>query len=85
MKLRILSVLATLAILGASAATAHAAGQSTSGDAVAQQTAKAPPQVDFPEIGFTFKPVVDGSTVTHEFPVKNDGAGPLAIRQVKTG
>jgi hypothetical protein len=87
MKSRIISVAAALLILGA--ATVHAADQSSSGNANAQKTAEsattAAPEAQFPERGFTFEAVVDGTTVSHEFPVKNTGKGPLAIRKVKTG
>jgi len=46
-----------------------------SNDPVAEITAK---QYDFGE-------VADGSEVTHDFPIKNRGAGELTISEIKTG
>ena len=43
------------------------------------------PQLLIAEKDFRFDPVVDGSTVTHEYRVKNTGEGTLEISQVKTG
>jgi hypothetical protein len=37
------------------------------------------------EKDFRFDPVVDGSTVTHDYLVKNMGESTLEISQVKTG
>ena len=47
-------------------------------------TAKTPHAV-IVERDLTFDPVVDGSTVTHDYLVKNTGEGELEISQVKTG
>ena len=89
MKFRTLAIVAALTLFGATATTAMAAGQSATGEASPQKAAvsdaSTAPRAEFPELGFTFEPVVDGTPVTHDFPVKNTGDGPLAIRKVKTG
>jgi hypothetical protein len=43
------------------------------------------PHMLIAEKDFRFDPVVDGSTVTHDYRVKNTGEGTLEISQVKTG
>ena len=39
----------------------------------------------FPENHFEFKPVVDGTLITHEFSIQNKGKAPLSVHKVKTG
>ena len=34
---------------------------------------------------FAFKPVVEGTTVTHDFILQNRGTAPLVIQKIKTG
>jgi hypothetical protein len=41
--------------------------------------------VFFPEKAFEFPPVIDGVKVVHDFVVKNKGAAPLFIHDVRTG
>ena len=82
MKIRILVLLSVLAWIGTATVVSGASGQ-----AVEQTTAEAggTPVVIMPERTYKFKPVVDGTTITHDFLIKNTGDGPLAIERVKTG
>ncbi len=43
------------------------------------------PKVVFSHVKYEFDKVVDGTTVTCDFPVKNAGQGILEIGRVKTG
>jgi hypothetical protein len=86
MNARMIAVTATLVMLWSAAATAGASddtassAQSPSVVATAQK-----PVATMPELKYEFDPVVDGAQVTHDFPIKNTGNGPLAITNVKTG
>ena len=86
MKFRILAFTATFVMLWAAAATI---GASDSKDSISQSPSAAAaspsPGVVLPELSFKFDPVVDGTEVTHDFAIKNNGDAPLAITQVKTG
>jgi hypothetical protein len=58
--------------------------------AAAQLTPPAPsgsgaPAVFFPEKTYEFPPVIDGTKVTHDFVVANQGTAPLMINEVRTG
>jgi hypothetical protein len=89
MKSRIFAVTAALVMIGVTTVAAgnpdEAAPSAASNQPSAVAATAGQPHVEFPELNFEFKPVVDGTTITHEFPVKNTGQGPLAIRKVKTG
>jgi hypothetical protein len=43
------------------------------------------PSAVFPESHFEFAPVPDGAEVLHDYIVRNQGAAPLDIVNVKTG
>ncbi len=43
------------------------------------------PKASAPELTYNFKPLPEGTTITHEFVVKNTGKAPLHIIRVKTG
>ena len=83
MKFRMLALTTMLMMLWVAAvpvaASDEATGKTTTGD-----VAVAKPVVVLPEMTFEFKPVVDGTKVTHDFAIKNTGDGPLAIQRVKT-
>jgi hypothetical protein len=89
MKFRMLALIAILAVLWGAAATTGASEQTTGTNsppptATAEATSEKPGMV-LPELRYEFDPVVDGTEVTHDFPLKNSGSGTLAITQVKTG
>jgi hypothetical protein len=44
-----------------------------------------PPLAHFPELIYSFQPVVEGVEVSHEFIVQNKGLADLEIQNVKTG
>jgi hypothetical protein len=62
--------------------TGKPAAGSPAGSPPATQTA---PQVQVNETTFDFGEVFEGATVTHDFKVKNTGAGELQITQVRPG
>jgi hypothetical protein len=43
------------------------------------------PLAHFPELAYSFQPVVEGTDVSHEFVVQNQGSAVLDITNVKTG
>jgi len=43
------------------------------------------PHAVLPELKYEFEAVVDGTLITHDFKIKNEGAAELAIQKVKTG
>jgi len=43
------------------------------------------PQAVLPEQIFEFEPVLEGTTVTHDFILQNKGTAPLVIHKIKTG
>jgi len=45
----------------------------------------AAPSVFFPETHFEFTPVLEGSTVVHDFVIQNKGNATLNVDRVKTG
>ncbi len=47
--------------------------------------AQAAPRIVAPEPTYHFSPVVDGTTVEHDFVIENRGEAPLKISKVKTG
>lgn len=46
---------------------------------------KAAPAAVFPEKTYQFKPVLEGTVVTHVFKVQNKGTADLLIQRVKPG
>lgn len=86
MKVRLFALTATLVMMWSATATTvasdetDAAGQAQSAIATAEK-----PGATLSELEYKFEPVVDGSQITHDFPIKNTGSGPLAITKVKTG
>ncbi|MCG6895311.1 MAG: hypothetical protein LJE65_17045 [Desulfobacteraceae bacterium] len=52
--------------------------------ASAASAANAPSAI-WPDLRYEFKPVVDGTSVTHDIIVQNRGASELRIRRVETG
>jgi hypothetical protein len=86
MKVRMLVVAATLAMLWSVASIAATPdGNDSTVKAPAAATATEKPGALLPELKFEFDPVVDGTQITHDFPVKNTGDGPMEITKVKTG
>ena len=55
-----------------------------SDDDPAADSAKAP-AIYIPVSQWNFEPVVDGTSVVHDFAVQNKGDAPLNISKVKTG
>ena len=51
----------------------------------AENIYKTAPKAILTEPIFEFKPVVEGTTVTHDFVLKNKGTAPLVIHKIKTG
>ncbi|NQT70593.1 MAG: DUF1573 domain-containing protein [Desulfobacteraceae bacterium] len=51
----------------------------------AENIAKTAPKAVLTEQVFTFKPVVEGTTVTHDFILQNKGTTPLVIEKIRTG
>ncbi len=45
----------------------------------------AEPSVFFPETGYEFLPVLEGTKVVHDFVIQNKGTAELNVEQVKTG
>ena len=45
----------------------------------------AAPSVFFPETQYEFSPVLEGSTVVHDFVIQNKGNATLNVDRVKTG
>jgi len=84
MKSRILVLLSVLALLG-SATTAIGASSPTADPASSAVEAAGTPAAVVTEFKYEFKPVVDGSEITHDYRIKNTGDGPLAIERVRTG
>ncbi len=77
MKVRICLIGLLMAVL--TFTTTWAAEKSTAGDA------QGTPRIVAPESSYEFSPVVDGTTVEHDFVVENRGNAPLKISKVKTG
>jgi hypothetical protein len=55
------------------------------GGAWANQPSQPAPKLVMAETTFSFDPVVDGTKVTHDFIVHNEGEAVLNIHKVKTG
>ncbi len=53
--------------------------------AAAENIAKTSPKAVLTEQVFAFKPVVEGTTVTHDFILHNKGTAPLVIEKISTG
>ena len=86
MNVRMIAVTATLVMLWGAAATAGASdGTASSAQSPSVVATAEKPVATMPELKYEFDPVVDGAQVTHDFPIKNTGSGPLAITNVKTG
>lgn len=45
----------------------------------------AEPSVFFPETGYEFLPVLEGTKIVHDFVIQNKGTAELSVEQVKTG
>ena len=43
------------------------------------------PNVFFPQTHYEFSPVLEDTTVVHEFVIQNKGNAPLNVERVKTG
>ena len=43
------------------------------------------PKVFFPQTRYEFSPVLEDTTVVHEFVIQNKGNAPLRVDRVKTG
>ena len=50
-----------------------------------ENIAKKAPKAVLTEQVFTFKPVVEGTTVAHDFILQNKGTTPLVIKKISTG
>jgi archaellum component FlaG (FlaF/FlaG flagellin family) len=89
MSVRLMTLILAVAIaLFTGGTAAVASDQATAKDQGAEATEAAsakPPNIVIPQASFEFEPVVDGTEVTHDFPIKNTGDGELSIRRVKTG
>ena len=86
MKVRMVAIAATLVIMwGTAAITGASDGKDSAGQAPSAVATAEKPVVILPELKFEFDPVVDGTQITHDFPVKNTGDGPMEITKVKTG
>ncbi len=84
MNMRIPVLLSVLAVLWGATVVFGASSQAaeqTSADAGTTGT----PVVVMTGLTYEFTPVVDGTEITHDFPIKNTGNGPLAIERVRTG
>ena len=79
-----LILMAVLAGLG-SATVAFGSSDQPAQKPAASAAVTGTPVTVVAESRYEFKPVVDGSEVTHEYRVKNTGDGPLAIERVRTG
>jgi hypothetical protein len=55
------------------------------GGAWADQAGQPSPKLVIGETAYSFDPVVDGTLVTHDFVVRNEGEAVLNIQKVKTG
>lgn len=54
--------------------------------AMAKETPKKKgPEAVYPEKAFHFKPVLEGTIVSHEFKIQNKGTSELMIQRVKPG
>lgn len=86
MNVRMIAITATLVMLWGAAATAGSSdGAASSAQSPSVVASAEKPIATMPELKYEFDPVVDGAQVTHGFPIKNTGVGPLAITNVKTG
>ena len=88
MRVHVLTLILAAAIALSAGAAIAKSDQATAEDKDTQATeaAKAEtPNAVLPQPNFEFEPVVDGTEVTHNFPIKNTGKGGLAIKRVKTG
>lgn len=75
--MRFLRVLLAVALIGGGFAVGSAAAL--------DQPVPAAPRAVLSEMQYTFNPVIDGTVVTHDFVIRNQGTGPLNIPRVKTG
>jgi hypothetical protein len=55
------------------------------GGAWADQVGQPMPKLVMEETAYSFDPVVDGTKITHDFKVRNEGDAVLNINKVKTG
>ncbi len=51
----------------------------------AENIAKTAPKAVLTEQVFGFKPVMEGTTITHDFILQNKGTAPLVIEKISTG
>ena len=86
MKARILALIlmAVLAGLGSATVVFGSSDPPAQKPAASAEVAATPVAV-VPESRYEFKPVVDGSELTHDYRIKNTGDAPLAIERVRTG
>ena len=77
MKVRICLIGLLMAVLAST--TAWIAEKAGAADA------QAAPRIVAPEPTYLFSPVVDGTTVEHDFVIENKGDAPLKISKVKAG
>ena len=88
MRVSVLALATTVALLWGTLASVGAADQHVGTAAAGTTAAVAPaqqPTAVLPELAHEFEAVVDGTEISHDFSVKNTGDGVLAIQQVKTG
>ena len=75
--MRFLKLLIVFALIGGGFAVGSAAAM--------DQSVAGAPRAALSEMQYAFNPVIDGTVVTHDFVIRNQGAGPLNIPRVKTG
>lgn len=86
MKVCMVAIVATLVMMWSAAAISGTAdGKDSTVPAQSTDVTAEKPGAMLPELKYEFDPVVDGAQVTHDFPIRNTGDGPLAITRVKTG
>ncbi|BBO85377.1 hypothetical protein DSCO28_59430 [Desulfosarcina ovata subsp. sediminis] len=83
MNLRTFALTSALILLATIPAAVAASSQTA--DPPAAATPAERPGAVMADRHYKFEPVVDGTQVTHDFKVKNDGRAMLDIHQVKTG
>lgn len=84
MRVPVLALAATVALLWGTVVSVSAADQKVGTTTAAVAPAQHPTAV-LSELAYEFEAVVDGTEISHDFTVKNNGDGVLAIQQVKTG
>ena len=72
----------SLAMDPAFSATVQPASESGQKAAV-DDTVKAAPRAVFPELNYTFEPVLEGKKIAHDFIVENQGNASLVIKNIR--